>query len=136
MGSPTGTALLRCLAIALVLSVATSGNVGDHGSGGSEKQSNNKRITRGVDPAQRAQYLAGETFKCDGGLKNLPIARVNDEYCDCTDGTDEPGARTFTKRRARIPIAAPGLPSFASFLQGPSFPTTYRDSKQRHHSSS
>jgi len=33
-----------------------------------------------------------DTFECDGG-RSLPVARINDDYCDCSDGSDEPGAR-------------------------------------------
>ena len=32
-----------------------------------------------------------ETFRCDDGATTLAIARVNDDYCDCADGSDEPG---------------------------------------------
>ena len=34
---------------------------------------------------------AVDTFTCDG-TRTLPVARLNDDYCDCRDGTDEPGA--------------------------------------------
>ena len=32
-----------------------------------------------------------KTFTCKDGSLTLPIQRVNDEYCDCPDGSDEPG---------------------------------------------
>ena len=44
---------------------------------------------RGLAPAQRALYGA-ETFTCDGKLQ--PASAFNDDFCDCADGTDEPGA--------------------------------------------
>lgn len=47
---------------------------------------------RGVAPSDRVKYLSAE-FSCVVGGKpaNLPISRVNDEFCDCDDGDDEPG---------------------------------------------
>ncbi|KAI8896354.1 glucosidase II beta subunit-like-domain-containing protein [Globomyces pollinis-pini] len=43
---------------------------------------------RGVDPDQQELYLK-DTFTCDN--KQIPINNVNDNYCDCEDGSDEPG---------------------------------------------
>ncbi|KAG6947254.1 hypothetical protein JG688_00015626 [Phytophthora aleatoria] len=47
---------------------------------------------RGVAPSDQATYLSSE-FSCvvGGRATNLPISRVNDEFCDCDDGQDEPG---------------------------------------------
>jgi len=45
---------------------------------------------RGVFPSQIASYQ-GQTFKCLGGTKTIPIEAVNDDYCDCQDSSDEPG---------------------------------------------
>lgn len=37
-------------------------------------------------------YKDTTTFKCISSPSvNLPFARVNDDYCDCPDGSDEPG---------------------------------------------
>ena len=48
---------------------------------------------RGAHP-EVAALLAGspETFACDDGATVLPLSRFNDDYCDCADGGDEPGA--------------------------------------------
>ena len=40
--------------------------------------------------ADKALY-SGQKFKCKDGLLTLAISQVNDDYCDCTDGSDEPG---------------------------------------------
>ncbi|TDH73012.1 hypothetical protein CCR75_003727 [Bremia lactucae] len=47
---------------------------------------------RGVAPIDQSTYLsAGLSCIVGGKVTNLPISRVNDEYCDCEDGRDEPG---------------------------------------------
>lgn len=30
-------------------------------------------------------------FACDSGEKRFDVSRINDNYCDCADGSDEPG---------------------------------------------
>ena len=48
---------------------------------------------RGVDPQLIPRYQAtGSEFDCLDGLLTIPRGHVNDEYCDCFDGSDEPGA--------------------------------------------
>ena len=46
--------------------------------------------TIGAHPDQQALY-AGLEFLCEKGGKQIAIDRVNDDYCDCDDGSDEPG---------------------------------------------
>lgn len=48
---------------------------------------------RGVLPARRDLYTptnAG-TWKCLSGDKEIAWSKVNDDFCDCPDGSDEPG---------------------------------------------
>lgn len=71
---------------------------------------------RGVHPSDLGLYSGGQ-FACKDGSKTFRIDRFNDDYCDCVDGSDEPGeeeektndtkmrkrrfgARRLTKRRA------------------------------------
>lgn len=49
-----------------------------------------KSDIRGV-PNRDADRYAGLRFSCDQGTRDLPMEAVNDEYCDCRDGSDEPG---------------------------------------------
>ena len=44
---------------------------------------------RGAPVHTHAKYTA-DPFACDGGAKH-PLSVVNDGYCDCSDGSDEPG---------------------------------------------
>merc|ERR1712136_449632 len=47
---------------------------------------------RGVPVVKRSLYNPNlETFACLDGSKKIPIQQVNDDYCDCRDGSDEPG---------------------------------------------
>ena len=48
---------------------------------------------RGLDPALAAKYAGTDgEFACLDGKKSVPFTQVNDDYCDCFDGSDEPGA--------------------------------------------
>jgi protein kinase C substrate 80K-H len=51
-------------------------------------------IVRGVQPELAAKYEpnADKKWSCLDGSKTIDFDRVNDLYCDCPDGSDEPGA--------------------------------------------
>ena len=36
-------------------------------------------------------YQPGKPFKCLDGSQTIPYEHINDDYCDCLDGSDEPG---------------------------------------------
>lgn len=46
---------------------------------------------RGVPLSKRQFYEEGKPFTCLDGSRQIPFDRVNDDYCDCQDGSDEPG---------------------------------------------
>lgn len=50
-------------------------------------------LLRGVQPDLAAVYaLSGSSvFRCLDGRKSVNVNAVNDGYCDCYDGSDEPG---------------------------------------------
>ena len=41
--------------------------------------------------AEVSFYSPGRDFTCLDGSATIPFNQVNDDYCDCKDGTDEPG---------------------------------------------
>lgn len=48
---------------------------------------------RGVAPDRAHLYVpsADGSWKCLGSDTVIPASRINDDYCDCPDGSDEPG---------------------------------------------
>ena len=49
-------------------------------------------MSRGVPLMKRALYDPNvQTFACLDGSRVIPVRQVNDDYCDCKDGSDEPG---------------------------------------------
>ncbi|XP_032906629.1 glucosidase 2 subunit beta isoform X2 [Amblyraja radiata] len=46
---------------------------------------------RGVSLQNRHFYEENIPFTCLDGSKTIPFHEVNDDYCDCKDGSDEPG---------------------------------------------
>lgn len=70
---------------------------------------------RGVPPSRLALYGVGEDglFRCLDGSKSIPFERVNDDYCDCPDGSDEPGTSAcsngsfFCQNAGHIPAYIP-----------------------------
>lgn len=76
---------------------------------------NGERRIRGLDPALSSRYpspdnivlqnvVGGPTFRCLDGSATLPASAVNDDYCDCADGSDEPGTSACS---ASLPGLAP-----------------------------
>jgi protein kinase C substrate 80K-H len=48
-------------------------------------------LPRGVSPQDAGFYAKSASFTCRDGSSTIPYSRVNDDYCDCADGSDEPG---------------------------------------------
>lgn len=75
---------------------------------GNQVFASQKPILRGVSPQDR-DYFSGANIRCRDGSKTIPIQRVNDEFCDCADGTDEPGTsacpsgKFYCRNRGHIP---------------------------------
>ncbi|XP_078151753.1 kinase C substrate, heavy chain-like protein [Carex rostrata] len=46
---------------------------------------------RGVAPQDEKYYFDGAVIRCRDGSGSFSRDRLNDGFCDCSDGTDEPG---------------------------------------------
>ena len=52
----------------------------------------------GIPRSLRAAYI-GTEFTCLDKSHTIPISAVNDDFCDCADGSDEPGTSACAKGR-------------------------------------
>ncbi|XP_022153801.1 glucosidase 2 subunit beta isoform X2 [Momordica charantia] len=50
-----------------------------------------KHQFRGISPQDEMYYKSSDMIKCRDGSNKFSKAQLNDDYCDCPDGTDEPG---------------------------------------------
>ena len=91
---------LRILTAALLVAAVRCGFI-DAGS---------RTLPRGANPADAKRYAARDgssVFVCDGGATTIDRSRVNDDYCDCDDGADEPGASRPRTQNPLNPDAQP-----------------------------
>jgi hypothetical protein len=49
----------------------------------------------GISPQDEKYYKSSSEIKCKDGSKKFTKAQLNDDFCDCSDGTDEPGSFHF-----------------------------------------
>ncbi|KAH8598736.1 glucosidase II beta subunit-like protein-domain-containing protein [Bisporella sp. PMI_857] len=71
---------------------------------------------RGVGPEYAKFYKATDGFTCIGTPSiKLEVSQINDDYCDCPDGSDEPGTAACTHLSTYSPYQpVPGAPDGTS----------------------
>lgn len=52
--------------------------------------SSSSHLNLGIHPLDE-KYYHGDLINCKDGSKSFSRDRLNDNFCDCSDGTDEPG---------------------------------------------
>ncbi|XP_035849957.1 glucosidase 2 subunit beta-like isoform X2 [Sander lucioperca] len=57
------------------------------------------RKIRGISSSYKRFYRERKSFLCLDGSKIIPFEQVNDDYCDCEDGSDEPGTSACPRGR-------------------------------------
>uniref|UniRef100_K3X3S3 Glucosidase 2 subunit beta n=1 Tax=Globisporangium ultimum (strain ATCC 200006 / CBS 805.95 / DAOM BR144) TaxID=431595 RepID=K3X3S3_GLOUD len=64
---------------------------------------------RGISPELQRRLTGISSFTCDSGAKKFDVARINDNYCDCADGSDEPGTSACSHTTAVFHCANAGF---------------------------
>ncbi|XP_060921982.1 glucosidase 2 subunit beta-like isoform X1 [Limanda limanda] len=57
------------------------------------------RKIRGISSSYKRFYRERKSFLCIDGSNVIPFEQVNDDYCDCEDGSDEPGTSACPRGR-------------------------------------
>ncbi|CAF2037209.1 unnamed protein product [Rotaria magnacalcarata] len=70
-----------CMHVAVILCSFTSISDGN----------GEQTVLRGVQTSLLSMYIPSKPFTCLDGSLTVPFEFVNDDYCDCQDGSDEPG---------------------------------------------
>ncbi|KAI9703530.1 MAG: hypothetical protein M1820_005834 [Bogoriella megaspora] len=85
---------------------------------------------RGVGPEFAKFYKDKITFTCISSPHiKLPVARINDDYCDCPDGSDEPGTSACSSISSLSPPTVLGDISAENLNSSLSLPGYYCKNK-------
>ncbi|KAK7400705.1 hypothetical protein VNO78_11978 [Psophocarpus tetragonolobus] len=90
---------LRILLIALLLALPFSSS------------SKPKDSFVGIAPEDENYYKASDVIKCRDGSGKFSKAQLNDDFCDCADGTDEPGTsacpggKFYCQNAGHVPVS-------------------------------
>ena len=113
---PSSSILLVAAAVALLLGLvrprasSTPSTPASSSAAASARAASAARLLpRGADPSLAARY-AGDSFACLDGSATLARALVNDDFCDCRDGSDEPGTSACAGSSFHCPVVVAGLP--------------------------
>ncbi|EPQ27727.1 uncharacterized protein PFL1_04864 [Pseudozyma flocculosa PF-1] len=86
------------LALAAGVLSLSSATASSSSSSSASSSSGHAQNVRGVAPSDAHRYVPYTTpatgqqrWKCLDGSKDIKWSAVNDDYCDCPDGSDEPG---------------------------------------------
>ncbi|KAI6670753.1 hypothetical protein NL676_005638 [Syzygium grande] len=64
----------------------------------------------GIAPGDVKYYSSSDGIKCKDGSKKFTRAQLNDDFCDCPDGTDEPGTsacpngKFYCRNAGHVPV--------------------------------
>ncbi|XP_031389164.1 glucosidase 2 subunit beta-like isoform X2 [Punica granatum] len=65
---------------------------------------------RGIAPDDEKYYKSSDVIKCKDGSRKFTIAQLNDDFCDCPDGSDEPGTsacpngKFYCRNAGHVPV--------------------------------
>ncbi|CAL0312187.1 unnamed protein product [Lupinus luteus] len=64
----------------------------------------------GIPPQDEKYYKSSDVIKCKDGSRKFTIQQLNDNFCDCLDGTDEPGTsacpggKFYCRNAGHVPV--------------------------------
>ncbi|KAJ5558718.1 hypothetical protein N7535_009403 [Penicillium sp. DV-2018c] len=85
---------------------------------------------RGVGPEFAKFYQDTTTFTCISNPSvKIPFSAVNDDYCDCPDGSDEPGTAACSHISRNSPLTVADRPKNSDLDIAPALPGFYCKNK-------
>ncbi|KAJ5683091.1 hypothetical protein N7462_006256 [Penicillium macrosclerotiorum] len=100
-------------------------------AGSSARASSDKTARpRGVAPEFAKFYQDSETFTCiSNPTVRIPFSAVNDDFCDCPDGSDEPGTSACSHLSRNSPLTVAERPGYSDAELTPALPGFYCKNK-------